>query len=177
MKSTLLTTTAAVTLAASALYAGGIDRSGQGINILFEEGNFAQFSLVSFNPSVDGTSPTLGNHSDVAMSYNSPSLGYKQAVSDTIDVAFIYDQPFGAHVGYTVGPLAGGGADINTDAITGLVRFKLDHGLSVYGGLRGVKAGGEVTSGLGMLEAKATTPLAASLGSPTKNRKSRFGPR
>ncbi|MCP4822109.1 MAG: hypothetical protein GY883_23245, partial [Shimia sp.] len=159
-------TTLALSCAASALHAGGIDRSGQGVNILFEEGNFAQISLINLNPSVDGkgTGDGMGDHNNAAQSYTDPSLGYKHKVNDVLDIAFIYDQPFGAHIAYTNGLLAGGGADITSDSITGLARYKLSNGLSVYGGLRGVKAGGTLTSSHGMLQADSGYAMGGVVG-------------
>jgi long-chain fatty acid transport protein len=57
--------------------AGGIDRSGQNIGILFEPGRVVELSFGAINPSVDGTdvlgAPTgnvAGNFSQVALSYN-----------------------------------------------------------------------------------------------------------
>ncbi len=158
----------ALTLAASTSFAGGIDRSGQGVNILFEEGNFVQFTWQHASPSVDGTAnvnpgavvPFTGA-SDVAQSYNSTSLGFKYAATEKLDFAVIYDQPFGAHILYTEGPFSvaggllpyNGTAEINSDAVTFLAQYDLGNGFSVHGGVRGLSVDGIIQSGDGILNA------------------------
>ncbi|TCL09303.1 long-subunit fatty acid transport protein [Shimia isoporae] len=139
-----------LTFAASAAFAGGIDRSGQGVNILFEEGDFAQFSFAAISPSVSGDG-VFGPLDDVAKHYNTPSLGYKHSVNENIDIAFIYDHPFGAHVYYPT--IGGSGADISSEAYTGILRYKFDNGVSVYAGARAAKVGGNILSTPGYLEA------------------------
>ncbi len=136
----------ALTLAASTSFAGGLDRSGQGINILFEEGTVGQFSYSWANPSITGT--LAGTDSgDIGKSYSIPGLAFKSSLTDTLDVAVIYDQPFGAHIGYasnyflsSVNPAAPDSlslsAEADTHALTALLRHKFDGGFSVYGGLR-----------------------------------------
>ena len=136
----------AVCVGATAVQAGGIDRSGQGINILFEEGSAVQFRLGYTSPSVSGT--MLGVDSgNVANSFFTPHLAYKHAFTDQLDFALIYDQPFGADIDYASGyplsrnPVPGGRSDVlrakaDTDAVTALLRYKFDGGFSAIGGLR-----------------------------------------
>ncbi len=154
----------ALTLAAGSSFAGGIDRSGQGVNILFEEGNYVQFTFSRANPSVTGTSATLATSNDVAKSYNSTSFGYKHKVNDNIDVALIYDQPYGAHIAYTDGPFVGGQAEISSDALTALIQYNFDNGFSIHGGLRGQKLDGSITSSLGLLDASSDYDLGGVIG-------------
>lgn len=49
-------TAASVALTATTAIAGGIDRSGQDISILFEEGNHVQLTFATVGPNVKGTS-------------------------------------------------------------------------------------------------------------------------
>ncbi|MBY6080987.1 OmpP1/FadL family transporter [Ruegeria arenilitoris] len=131
---------------ATAAHAGGIDRSGQGINIIFEEGSVVQFRLGYTNPSVSGT--MLGVDSgNVANDFFSPHLAYKHAFTDQLDFALIYDEPFGADIAYgsnyplSQNPIPGGRTDVlrakaDTEAITALLRYKFDGGFSAIGGLR-----------------------------------------
>lgn len=160
--------TAAVLLATTSIAtAGGIDRSGQGVNILFEEGDYVQFTFSGANPDVDGTGVggfAGSNASDVLPGYNGYSMGYKHEISDTLDFALIMDEPYGAHVLYTDGPLSAGGAaglpyngtaDVTSSALTGLLRYKFDNGFSVYGGARGVSLDGLIESGGGGLKASS----------------------
>ncbi|MGI9368519.1 MAG: hypothetical protein ACR2O2_06740 [Ruegeria sp.] len=61
MKKTLIQA-CALCVGATAVQAGGIDRSGQGVNILFEEGSAVQFRLGYASPDISGTMtiPGLG---------------------------------------------------------------------------------------------------------------------
>lgn len=154
----------ALTLVASTSFAGGIDRSGQGVNILFEEGNYVQFTWSHVNPSVDGKNAIVGDSNDVLPAYNNLSFGYKHEINENWDIALIYDQPFGAHVAYTNGPLSAGGAaglpynglaDINSDALTALVQYSFGNGFSLHGGARAQKVRGSIQSGNGILQASS----------------------
>lgn len=156
----------ALALLSSTALAGGIDRSGQGVNVLFEEGNFAQFTVTHVSPSVDGTAPSLapvlGTSDDVAQSYTDIGLGYKHEITDRLDAALIIDEPFGAHILYTDGgPFAitptglpyDGTAEINSQAITALLQYDLGSGFSVHGGIRALQVDGIIRSGNGILQA------------------------
>ncbi|MGV6805509.1 MAG: OmpP1/FadL family transporter [Ruegeria sp.] len=142
---------------ATTAYAGGLDRSGQGINLIFEEGSVAQFRLGYTSPDVSGTMPSLitGQPVDsgsVANDFFTPHLGYKTSLSEKLDFALIYDQPYGADIDYSPNyPLSQNGlalaglpgtstdvlrAKADTDAITALFRYKFDGGFSAIGGIR-----------------------------------------
>lgn len=155
MVARLATAAAIASLGASVAQAGGIDRSGQPIGIIFEEGRTIQLSFGYVSPSVDGNdvaafggSPT-GN---VANSYFSPSFGYKADVNERVSYAIILDQPFGADVSYPLGQsIALGGTVAKADAyaLTGVLRYKFDENISVHAGVRGQRADGNITlSGL-----------------------------
>lgn len=156
MKKALLAT-CALCVGATAGYAGGIDRSGQGINLIFEEGTVVQFRLGYTDPRVSGTlldanpaSPTNGQVVDsgnVTESFFTPHLGFKTSLTEQLDFAIMYDQPFGADLAYSsayplsINPLAPTvtntlNATADTDAITGLFRYKFDNGFSALAGLR-----------------------------------------
>jgi len=147
----------AVCVGATAVQAGGLDRSGQGVNILFEEGSVVQFRLGYTSPSVSGTMPALSgpnigqpvDSGSVANNFFTPHLAYKTALTDKLDFALVYDQPFGADIDYSASyPLSqnpltplGGRTDVlrakaDTDAVTALLRYKFEGGFSAIGGLR-----------------------------------------
>ena len=130
----ITTTLGALAMTATAAAAGGIDRSGQDIDIIFEKGSAVSMSFGRVNPSITSTNPAAAG--DVGVGYNQFSLGYKQALSDTLDLAIILDQPFGANIAYTGGPLVGTRAKLESSAITGVLRYKLNNGISLLGGLR-----------------------------------------
>lgn len=141
MKRILMTTAAAVALAGSA-QAGGIDRSGQSIGVIFETGNYAELSFGSVSPSVSGTSVIgLGNRpsGDMADDYSQVSGAVKTAFTDRLDFALIFDQPYGANVLYPTGTgyyAGGSSATLESNALTGVVQYTLPSNFSVFGGLR-----------------------------------------
>ncbi len=92
----VMTTAAVVALSAGMAQAGGVERSTQSVGILFEKGNYAEFNIGGFNPDVSGTvgGGTVSS-GDMAPGYGTYSLGYKQALSDKLDMAIILDQPIG----------------------------------------------------------------------------------
>lgn len=142
----------AVCVGATGAYAGGLDRSGQGINLIFEEGSAVQFRLGYTDPSVTGTMPSLTtgqpvDSGNVANDFFTPHLGYKRALTEDLDFALIYDEPFGADIAYannyplSINPIPGGRSDVlrakaDTEAVTALLRYKFDGGFSAIGGLR-----------------------------------------
>jgi long-subunit fatty acid transport protein len=137
---------------ATAGHAGGIDRSGQGINLIFEEGSVVQFRLGYTDPHVSGTLNGVdsGNITD---EFFTPHLGYKTSLTEKIDFAIMYDEPFGADVAYSAAyPLSQSAAtnDVlrakaDTESITALFRYKFDNGFSAIGGLRAQRVKAEVS--------------------------------
>ncbi|MGH1445708.1 MAG: OmpP1/FadL family transporter [Cognatishimia sp.] len=129
-------------LMASTALAGGIERSNQSVSVIFEEGSLVDLSFGSVDPSVSGTgvSVTPGTPSgDMADSYIQTGLAYKTDLNENLSFALIYDQPFGANVSYpsASGYFAGGAtAELNSKALTGVLKYTTDNNISVLGGLR-----------------------------------------
>jgi long-subunit fatty acid transport protein len=135
---------------AGAAFAGGIDRSGQSMAPLFEKGTYAEFSLGYVSPNVSGTqvqtlsaASTAGAKSgDMAGSYSMPGFAFKKDFNSHVAAAVIYDQPFGASVNYPVATALpayfnnGAIAKLSTNALTGVVKYRFDNNMSLYGGLR-----------------------------------------
>lgn len=151
MKLTLLAS--AALLAAQTAVAGGIDRSGHTVGVIFEEGNYVEFSFKSVAPKVTGvgaaTSPTPGAASgNVSPSYGLFGTALKFAVTDKLDAALIFDQPFGAEVNYPASAYfaTGANASLTSTALTGVLRYKFTDRFSIIGGLRSqdLKAGAAV---------------------------------
>lgn len=143
--------TAALAATAGLAQAGGVDRSGQSIGIIFEKGNYAELSFGLINPDVDGTD-LLGNPTlSVADNHNLPGLAFKYDVNEKMSFAMIYEQAYGADVNYpTAGAggsvlLGGTSAVLDSSVISGILRYKFSDALSVHGGVRASKASGEVT--------------------------------
>ncbi|MCX8508733.1 MAG: aromatic hydrocarbon degradation protein, partial [Rhodobacteraceae bacterium] len=149
----ILLSASLIALGAGSAFAGGIDRSGQGIGPLFEKGGYAELSFGRVTPKLDGNDVALfggrptGN---VAGAYSQFGLAYKQDINDQLSYAIILDQPFGADVSYPTvangGSMALGGTRAKTtaNALTALLRYKMNDNFSVYGGLRAQRASGEV---------------------------------
>ncbi|RAZ83608.1 hypothetical protein DDV93_15035 [Cereibacter johrii] len=125
-------------LGAGAAAAGDIERSQQSVGILFEEGRYAEFTFGAVNPDVSGSVGGIGS-GNMAGNFNTWSLGYKQPLGANMDLALILDQPIGADVDYPdegLYPLAGTTAELRSNAITALLRYKFQNNVSLYGGLR-----------------------------------------
>lgn len=148
---TIMTAGAALLMTTTIAAAAGLDRSGQPIGIIFEEGDYAELSFGLLMPNV--SSATVGGN--VAQNFTTIGLGYKQQLNDAVSVALIMDQPFGADIAY---PLPGGApaGTIESYALTALARYELDNGVSFHGGARYVTASGYLNVG---------TPITYSTGS------------
>jgi len=149
----LLTSAAALAVAAGAAQAGGIERSGQSVAILFEKGNYAELSFGVLAPDVQGAQRfTLGpslagtGSGDMAGNYVTYSLAYKQALNDKLDFAIILDEAIGADVDYPGGTnyyIQNSTATVDNTSATALLRYKLPSNFSVIGGLRISRTSGE----------------------------------
>ncbi len=137
-------TGAALLLGTTAATAGGLDRSGQGIGALFEQGQYAELSFGYVMPDVSGV---LGVPSgDIAPDYLSLGGAYKQDINEQLSFAIIFDQPYGAAVDYTVEPtypLPDVAATLASTGFTALGRYKVNERFSVHGGLRLVTMSGQ----------------------------------
>lgn len=118
--------------------AGGIERTAQSVAPIFEDGNYLEFSIGSVDPSVSGSAGPA-NSGNMAERYTQVAFAYKHQFSENFSIAVIYDQPYGANVAYPTGtlyPFTDSTADLSTNALTILGRYKMDNGFSVHGGLR-----------------------------------------
>ncbi len=136
----------ALTFAASAATAGGIQRAGDRSQILFEKGkNYVEFSFSSVTPSISGVAGV--NSGNIQERYQNVELGYKHQVNDKIAFAFYANEPVGANVNYAPGtpyPFSGSNAEVNSLAVTGLVKYNFSDRFSAYGGLRVQSLSGNV---------------------------------
>lgn len=134
-----------IALCAGSAMAGGIDRSGQSIAAIFEKGNYVELSFGSISPNVAGVTTAFalggpGNASgNMAADYIQLGAAVKMNMTDNIDVALIFDQPFGANVDYPTGTsyyATGTTATLKTNAITFVGKYTLPSNVSVLAGLR-----------------------------------------
>lgn len=148
----LKTTTALVgvsLLMAASAQAGGIGRSESPYAILWEQGNYAEFSLGNVSPDISGS---LGGgmlqSGDMMGTYGQVGFGFKYALNEQLDLAFVFDQPVGANTGYPgdgMYPLRGTWANIDSNAISALARYRFNDNWSVLGGVKVQRTEGQVS--------------------------------
>ncbi|MCZ4351367.1 outer membrane protein transport protein [Roseovarius aestuarii] len=158
MKSTVKTLASAATLTTATLsmtplHAGGLDRTGTPIDLIFETGNYAELSFGMSSADVTGRD-TLGNSiSNVAGDFSVVGGGLKMQFTEKFSFSLIFDQPYGADVKYGGNPattmLGGTMATADSKALTTIFKYNITDRYSVYAGPRVVEAQGEITlSGL-----------------------------
>ena len=134
--------------------AGALDRTGQPLDVLFEDGNYAELNFSITVPDVQGTftNPLLGSagSGDVAEDFGLASLSFKSDLSDQVSLAVIIDQPFGAEVDYgdadPTYPIAGSEAQFETLAVTALGRYKFNEVFSIHAGVRFIQVRADLLS-------------------------------
>jgi len=137
-----------IAMTATGAYAGGIDRSGQGVGLLFEPGRMVELSFGMINPTVEGIDIPAGQPTgNVAADYPQVGLSYKYDVNEKLSFALNIDQPFGADITYAATSPVLGGTTVtaSSEAITGLLRYKINDSFSVHGGLRAQRASANIT--------------------------------
>lgn len=149
MKRVTLATAVALGASATVASAGGLDRSGQGIGVIFEKGNYAELTYGYAMPSVEGIGPNstltgLAPTGNVGLSYGTLGMAVKTDVNEKLSLAMIMDEPFGASVAYTTPGyvISGSNTSVNSTGLTALARYKFNESFSVHGGLRYVSVTG-----------------------------------
>ncbi|MEM7318936.1 MAG: aromatic hydrocarbon degradation protein, partial [Pseudomonadota bacterium] len=148
---TVLCGAALLSASATVATAGGLDRTGQPIGLIFERGNYAEFSAGRADPSLTGNDVATLNpfgtpSGNVGRAFNQVAAGLKYELNDQFSFSLIYDQPWGSDISYptanlnptTPGSLLLGGTEAfaNSDALTAILRYKFDDTWSVHGGVR-----------------------------------------
>jgi long-subunit fatty acid transport protein len=150
--------------ASSLALAGGLDRTGQPIDILFEEGNYAELSFARTMPQISGEGvgiapipgifpgfPAGTGYEGVGLDFNTFSASVKFDITEELSAAFRFSQPFGSDIEYDGDPfrteLGGTSAIADSNMITALLRYKFTDNWSVHGGLRIDRASGEIDLG------------------------------
>ena len=147
--------------AATPALAGGLERGGYNIDLLFDKSDYALESTATFaapqrkvknavdNPAVGGPLAGTGwaTTADDAENYWVPRLGAKAAIGDNADCMFDYSQPWGADL--APGQWQGASYNIETkvksENYAATCRVKFDAGpgdLSIIGGAFFQKIGG-----------------------------------
>lgn len=127
--------------------AGGLDRAGLNYGILFQEGRVGELSFNSGSPKVSGTYAALlggGTTANMAESFSSFSLGFKDDINDKLSYAVLFGQPIGADAKYTAGFYTGLEAHWKSNELAALLKYKIGSGTSVFGGLRYVISSADI---------------------------------
>ncbi|NNJ68624.1 MAG: hypothetical protein HKP54_11370 [Boseongicola sp.] len=137
MRKTILAA-AALGVGATAVNAGGIERTVFSTGFLFEDGDYAEFSIGGVSPDVSGT---LGGEASGNMldTYVAPSFAYKRQISDQLSLGLTVNQAAGANTAYPLGTdyaFAGATAELKTLTVTGLARYEFVENVSAIAGLR-----------------------------------------
>jgi len=138
---------ATLTTIATGAFAGGIDRSGQDISIIFEEGTYAHLSFGAVTPSLSGIAGGVVSSDNMAPRYGQVAGSFKYQMNEKTSLSFIVDQPIGANVDYPLGtgyPLAGTTATIKSTAVSLIARHQFSERISAHAGLRHQSVSGEV---------------------------------
>src|SRR6056297_2863492 len=142
---------------AGSVSAGGIDRCDQSIAPMFQDGNYAEISVGTAIPSVSGSVGGIQS-GDVASSYWQFGAAMKQQINDNLSYSIIFDQPFGAdlkYLGTTAYPLRSTFAELDSSALTGVLRYRMDNGIGLHGGLRVQRV--EATAGVPVVSGYSVT--------------------
>ena len=173
---TLVSVAATATVVAGMAQAGGLDRSGTPVDILFEDGNYAELSFSTVRPDVSGDYPVAiggGSTDNMAEDYTNFSVALKYQINEQFDVGLFLNQPYGANADYTAGLYTGLGADWESDQVAVVLKYQASPNVSVYGGVRSVESKAEITipnalvgGGLQQAAAGGNAQAAALLASP-----------
>lgn len=162
MKKILIGSVAAAAMMGGAAFAGGIERGHSPYTILWEKGNYAELSFGRVMPKVKGSygyQPAPGyptfplKSGNMLKDYTQASIAVKYALRPDLDLAVVLDQPMGVDIGYPRGiqdgsvaayPLAGSNATIDSNALSALLRYRIDENWSVHGGLKLQRTKGRV---------------------------------
>lgn len=141
---TYMTAGAALLMTTTIAAAGGLDRSGQTLSSIFNDDGTADVSFGYIMPSVTGTDGIV--QYDVGASYVQLGATYTREINREFSLGLIYDQPFGADIFYNGvgGTLSGTTAALSSDAFSTIGKYQLNERLSVFGGFRMQRVGGEI---------------------------------
>ncbi len=134
MKKLGLAAGAALVASTAMVQAGGIERTSQSVDIIFEQGSLVKFGASYAMPSVSGTDPATLATGTLSPNYASFSGAYKTDIGDKVGLAIIFDQPYGSLANYTTGLYTGTKADLTSSAITVVGSYDVSDRFMVYGG-------------------------------------------
>ena len=124
-------------IGSTAAMAGGLDRSGQGVGVIFKDGNYAELSAAFVTADVTGEDDVGTATGDVAEDYISLSGSVRYEINDQLSISAIIDEPYGADIEYPDGSKFGGTiGQVDSLGVAAIARYKLNDTFSVHGGAR-----------------------------------------
>ncbi|MEL7215396.1 MAG: hypothetical protein AAGJ96_05610 [Pseudomonadota bacterium] len=118
-------------------HAGGLDRAGMNVGVIFKEGNYAEISGAFVSPSVSGVDSDGDSTGNIAESYTTFSGALRYEINDKLSISAIVDEPYGADIDYPDGSnFTGTFGDVSSTGIAAIARYKINDSVSVHGGLR-----------------------------------------
>ena len=128
--------------AATSAQAGGIERTFLPLGALFEEGSYAELSFSGALPDVSGTASAMfgGFESgDMTVGYGNVGAAYKDDLTEELSLGIFFNEPYGANIGYPGGTnyyAQSATAELDTNALTAILKYDFPNAVSVYGGIR-----------------------------------------
>lgn len=136
------------TLPTTAVFAGGLDRSGQSIQAFLQPGNYAEAGISVLDPDVKGKSTVRNQQldltgekvSDMAEDYYFINTAIKVQATDKISLGLIYDQPYGADAQYNASTQSfgsngeGTSVEVKTQNLTALIGYQPNENWNFYAG-------------------------------------------
>lgn len=118
-------------------FAESLGRNELPLEMLWDSGSSVRLSFTHTKP--DASASPVGGSGDVLNSYSTFGFAYKQDLNDRMDLALFVNQPYGADSGYSGGFLDGFNIDLQSNEVAGVLKYKFDNNVSIYGGLRAVQ--------------------------------------
>ena len=143
MKKLTIAAASVAVMGTSAAFAGGLDRSGQSISVLFEQGTLFTANFSYAMPLISATATALTGN--IAEPYTNIGFAFKTDITDKIDIALIMDQPYGADVSYKGALTGAADATLDTTDFTLVARYKINDNFSVYAGARAQQASAQIS--------------------------------
>jgi long-subunit fatty acid transport protein len=158
---TLATGATLVALSATTTFAAGLDRSGQSVAAIFDAPGTTNVSFGVVSPTLKGSDITGSGSYEVGESYMQLMVTHTRALNDKLSYSVIVDHPYGADIDYNDAPtasmLGGTGADLGSQAVTFVGRYKFSDRFSVHAGVGAERIEADVQlNGLAYAQAIAT---------------------
>lgn len=128
--------------------AGGIERARPAQSILFEDGNYVQFSFSQTNGNVSGDYPGFvggGGTGDIANAERQIGFGLKLQLSEKLEFAVLRTNPYGADASYGEGFYEGLTAQWRSTSVDTILKYNLNERVSVYGGASILSSSADIT--------------------------------